>query len=366
MQTFRCSCGARLFFDNSRCLTCGRELGFLPDAGVIAAIEPKKEGYATPHGDYRKCQNYVDQGVCNWMIPASVAGDFCPACQLNHVIPDLSVPQNRALWAEVEKAKRRLVYTLRRLHLALRSKAEDPQGGVAFDIKADQGSTRVLTGHDDGLITLNLGEADAAEREKTRISMKERYRTLIGHFRHEIGHYYWDRLVRGTESLVRFREIFGDETTDYAGALKRHYASPPPESYADDYITPYAAAHPWEDFAETFAHYLHMEDTLETAHHFGFTGRLPARESVVDITNFELLLAEWTELTVALNALNRSMGLPDAYPFAISPKVQEKLQFVHALVLGAREDVTQNKAADVTPLAPRAPVRASQGRSRRA
>jgi hypothetical protein len=286
------------------------------------------------------------------MIPASVAGDFCQACQLNHVIPDLSLPENRILWAEVEKAKRRLVYTLKRLHLALRSKVEDPEGGVAFDIKADQGSTRVLTGHDDGLITLNLGEADDAEREKMRVSMKERYRTLIGHFRHEIGHYYWDRLVRDGAHLARFRELFGDERADYGEALRRHYASQPSEDYADSFITPYAAAHPWEDFAETFAHYLHLEDTLETGHHFGFTGQLPARESVVDIGDFDLLLAEWTELTIALNALNRSMGLPDAYPFAISPKVREKLEFVHELVRSARDQVTQPKPEDLSPPPP--------------
>src|SRR6202011_5238904 len=35
------------------------------------------------------------------------------------------------------------------------------------------------------------------------------------------------------------------------------------------HVTPYASAHPWEDFAETWAHYFHMVDTLETATAFG-------------------------------------------------------------------------------------------------
>ncbi len=355
MRTFRCLCGARIFFENTRCLTCGRELGFLPDAGELTTLAPSADGtFQTARGVRRKCRNYVEQGVCNWMVAAGAldpavtpdgdASGLCEACGLNHVIPDLSRPDHRALWAEVEKAKRRLVYTLLRLKLTLRSKRDDPENGVAFDIKADEGSDRVLTGHDDGLITLNLAEADAAAREAMRVSMKERYRTLLGHFRHEIGHYYWDRLVRDVPAdLARFRQLFGDETTDYAEALQRHYASKEPYD-AESFVSAYASAHPWEDFAETFAHYLHIEDTLETAQHFGFAGGLPERASVVDIGDFDLLLAEWTELSIALNALNRSMGLPDAYPFAISPRVRDKLAFVHALVRTARERVARSQA----------------------
>ena len=343
MKTFRCLCGNRIFFENTRCLQCGRELGFLPDPLVLVALEPREpDRFATSHGDYRKCANYVEQGVCNWMVPippptgtssAAVPSPFCQACQLNHVIPDLSIPENRALWGEMEKAKRRLIYSLDQLGLPLRSKAEDPEQGLAFDIKADAGATRVLTGHDEGLITLNLAEADDAEREKMRVAMRERYRTLLGHFRHEVGHYYWDRLVRDSPQLSRFRELFGDEREDYGQALQRHYAKKGPQlDYAESYISPYAASHPWEDFAETFAHYLHMEDTLETAHHFGIASELPAGADVTEIRDFALLMRQWAELTIALNALNRSMGLPDAYPFAISGRVNAKLQFVHQLV----------------------------------
>jgi hypothetical protein len=346
MRTFRCTCGARIFFENTRCLSCGRELGFLPDALTMLPLEAKTPGeFLTPGGAYRKCANYAEHGVCNWMVPVPVpmplpipppsasSNVLCQACQLNHVIPDLSQPQNRALWGEVEKGKRRLVYTLNRLKLPLRSKHDDLEHGLAFDIKADTGSNRVLTGHEDGLITLNLAEADPAEREKMRVAMKERYRTMLGHFRHEIGHYYWDRLVRDAGHVARFREVFGDESIPYGEALKRHYSAPPAAEYAESFISAYAAAHPWEDFAETFAHYLHMQDTLETAQDFGLASDLDMRVSVPDVDDFELLMKQWTHLTVALNALNRSMGLPDAYPFAISPRVKNKIEFVHGLVI---------------------------------
>ena len=162
--------------------------------------------------------------------------------------------------------------------------------------------------------------------------MKERYRTLLGHFRHEIGHYYWDRLVRDTPRISSFRDVFGDETTNYEEALSRHYEAESTMGCEDSFISTYAAVHPWEDFAETFAHYLHIEDTLETAQDFGLTLRLGTTANVADVSDFDLLMGQWSEVTVALNALNRSMGLPDAYPFAISPAVQRKIEFVHTVV----------------------------------
>ena len=332
MKTFRCACGARIFFENSQCLTCSRELGFLPDVLALSSLEPATQGtYTTAHGVYAKCANYVNNAVCNWMVRPG-AGRFCQACRLNHVIPDLSDPKNRALWAEVEKAKRRLVYGLDKLGLPIRSKEEDATQGLAFDIKADVGASRVLTGHEDGLITLNVAEADAPEREKVRLAMRERYRTMLGHFRHEIGHYYWDLLVRDKAELSRFRELFGDETADYAQALKRHYAPDAPVPDPDRYISSYAASHPWEDFAETFAHYLHLQDTLETAHELGFVSEPAGASRPASEDDFDALVAEWIALTVAMNALNRSMGQPDAYPFAISKRIQDKLRFVHEIV----------------------------------
>jgi hypothetical protein len=333
MRAFACQCGARIFFDNTRCLSCGFELGFAPDMlDMLAFPTPDADHIETPGGKYRKCANYAHEGVCNWLVRADEAAEFCQACRLNSVIPNLSEPENRILWQEVEHAKRRLVYSLDQLDLPVLTKSEDPVRGLSFDIKQTLGDERVLTGHADGLITLNLIEADAAEREKMRLSMKERYRTLLGHFRHEIGHYYWDRLVADVDGFDAFRELFGDERADYAEALKQHYSKPADPNFADTFISHYAASHPWEDFAETFAHYLHMIDTLETAEAYGFTKAAQGRAA----NEFEPLMVEWYRLTVALNALNRSMGLPDAYPFAIAPPVKEKLRFVHELIHAAR------------------------------
>lgn len=330
MKLFRCECQAQIFFDNTECLSCGKKLGFVPETSELLPLDP--EG-SLELGEARwvKCRNYSEQGVCNWMVSCSTGIDLCQACELNHVIPDLSQPENQALWLEVEKAKRRLVYSLNRLGLAVASKATDPERGLSFDIKAAVGSERILTGHSDGLITLNLEEADPAKRERMRLDMRERYRTLLGHFRHEIGHYYWDRLVNGGPSLFPFRALFGDETTDYQQSLEAHYARSDTQHYADSFISAYAMSHPWEDFAETFAHYLHMVDTLETASQFGFVPEEVKATSPENSAPFEQLLSHWINLTVALNSLNRSMGLPDAYPFAISRNVAEKLRFIHDL-----------------------------------
>lgn len=334
MRTFRCACGARLFFENASCLTCGRELGFVPGSLALTALEPNDDGSfraADGGAALRKCANYVEHGVCNWMVDAAEPESLCLACRLNNVIPDLSDNDRRQQWAQVETAKRRLVYSLLRLGLPVVPKAADAERGLAFDIKTEQPEERVLTGHADGLITLNASEADPVMREKVRVAMNERYRTLLGHFRHEIGHYYWERLIRDRTALEPFRQQFGDEREDYDAALQRHYASDTPAAPPDGFISHYAASHPWEDWAETFAHYLHIVDTLETARQFNMTA-LPSDGNGGPIDDFELLMNEWLDLTVALNALNRSMGLDDAYPFVISPGVRDKLAFAHRIV----------------------------------
>ncbi len=329
MRTFTCACGARIFFENTHCLACKAALGFRPDKLLLVALPDAANGF-------RPCANYVENGVCNWLVPIDAPHTLCLACRLNHTIPNLSEPGNQLLWAEVESAKRRLIYGLFRLGLEVSSKLDDPVRGLSFDIKADVGDERVLTGHSDGLITLNIEEADPAKRERNRLALKERYRTLLGHFRHEIGHYYWDRLVQEGDRLQAFREVFGDERDDYAQALERHYSAPL-EDYHLRYISRYASSHPWEDFAETFAHYLHLRDTLETAQHFGFVANV-APDVAPDTATLSTLLPVWQGLTIALNALNRSMGLPDAYPFALTPQVELKLAFIHELI-SQRADV---------------------------
>jgi hypothetical protein len=205
----------------------------------------------------------------------------------------------------------------------------------------------VLTGHDGGVITVNINEADDVERERMRVSMHEPYRTLLGHFRHEVGHYYWDQLIAGTAEEAGFREMFGDERADYGEALKRHYAEGAPTDWSAHFISAYASMHPWEDWAETWAHYLHILDTLETAYAFGLRVRPglaePADGLKADIRvdpyrleSFDALIGLWLPLSFAVNSLNRSMGHPDLYPFVIPPAVMEKLRFIHGVCLRAR------------------------------
>lgn len=329
-----------MFFDNTQCLSCGLSLGFLPkQQAMVSFASSDSPTFESSHGPLRRCTNYVREGVCNWLLSADESEELCRACRLNHVIPNLEDPKNHALWQEVERAKRRLIYSLDALGLPVLTKTDDAERGLSFDIKQSLPNERVLTGHADGLITLNLDEADAPQREKMRVAMQERYRTLLGHFRHEIGHYYWDRLVADAGRHEAFRALFGDERADYAAALKEHYATAPHRGYAERFISDYAASHPWEDFAETFAHYLHLVDTLETAEQYGFASAAPGH------ADFEALMAEWYTLTIALNALNRSMGQQDAYPFAITPIVKLKLAFVHELVHRARAETRSEAPA---------------------
>jgi hypothetical protein len=203
-----------------------------------------------------------------------------------------------------------------------------------------------MTGHDNGVITLSVAEGDDAEREKRRTTLGEQYRTLVGHFRHELGHYYWDRLVRDGGRLDGFRAVFGDERADYGEALQLHYKQGPSADWNLHSISAYASSHPWEDFAETWAHYLHIVDALETARSYGINVRahfMPdASGAKIDFNPYaapsaERLADAWAPLTVALNAVNRSMGVPDLYPFVLNASVMEKLEFIHALIRDARD-----------------------------
>src|SRR6202012_5403229 len=348
MKLFSCQgCGQLLYFENVLCESCGRALGYLTDLTEISALDPIEGGgwavLAAPGQAYKYCHNY-DAGMCNWMLPADSAEEFCAACRHNRVIPDLSIVGNDALWRRIETAKYRLFYSLLRLRLPLENRADDPEHGLAFDFLADPPESHaagVMTGHNNGLITLAVREADDAGREKARSEMGEPYRTLLGHFRREAGHYFWDRLLENDVArLPACRALFGDERADYAQALKRHYDEGAPAGWQNDYVSMYATMHPWEDFAETWAHYLHIVDTLETAGAFGLRvrprragGRLAA---VIDFDPYRALRMETLvdarlPIEFATNSLNRSMGLTDLYPFVISPKVIEKLGFIHAL-----------------------------------
>ena len=291
------------------------------------------------------------------MLEADDPSPLCIACRLNRTIPNLEDPDNARYWGRIEVAKRRLVSELLALGLPVKSKVdEDAAHGLMFDfLRSPSQGPRVLTGHASGLITLNVEEADDAKREKMRLDMRESYRTLLGHFRHEVGHYYWDRLVADGSWLQPFRVLFGDERADYAAALKANYANGPPADWPDRYISSYASTHPWEDWAETWAHYLHVVDTLGTAQGFGLdAGDIdgiiqPFERSALyapddaGAEHFLALINAWVEMTMVLNELARSMGQPDFYPFVMSKPVVAKLQFVYLVVQDARGDGAARK-----------------------
>lgn len=352
MDLFRCGqCGERLFFENSSCLSCGSEVGFDWSVGRLIAIASAQDGLWQAVGDaarrYRKCVNYESQGVCNSLVHEHSTDGFCVACQLNRTIPDLSVPQNRTLWSKLETAKRRLVFTLFKLGLPLIPKSKDLQRGLAFDFLADPDpqfseGEKVLTGHSQGIITINLAEADDAVREQMRLNLREVYRTVLGHFRHEVGHYFWDLLVRADPQIESVRSVFGDERLDYAEALNAHYSFGAPSDWQLHFVTPYAASHPWEDWAESWAHYLHIVDTLETAHSHGV--QVQEKRKAHNLRDpftldIEEILVDWHALRIVLNSLNRSMGHADAYPFVISAAVANKLRFIHNWIRTRRSSI---------------------------
>jgi hypothetical protein len=349
MRCFRCdSCGMMVFFQNDRCVKCNHTLGFLPDVMDLSALETAADNQwlasspSAPGRAYRKCANTQQFRVCNWMVPENDPNPFCVACRLNEVIPDLTDTKNVVRWTKLELAKRRCIYTFLKLGLPLENATEGGQPSLRFRFLQDRQNAPVKTGHQDGVITVNIAEADEDEREHRRLQLHEPYRTLVGHLRHESGHYYWDRLIANSQYLERFRELFGDETVNYDSALQTYYKEGPPSGWQNRTVTAYASSHPWEDWAETWAHYLHIMDTLETAASFGMSidpdnkaNNGLAKDSPIkfdDWMDFDILLAEWIPLTCALNSINRGMGLSDLYPFVIPTAVLEKLRFIHQVI----------------------------------
>lgn len=346
---FKCqACSQTLFFENVQCEKCGHRLGYIPHGETLAALEAAEQAWAPVHAPaerYRFCAN-AGHNVCNWLIPAAATDELCLACRHNRTIPDISDPVNQARWQKIEFAKHRLFYSLLKLRLPLQTRDEDPQHGLAFDFLAAPATPDqppVMTGHDEGVITLALEEGDSAEREGRRLRLHEPYRTLLGHFRHEIGHHYWDLLIRDAAPLEGFRAVFGDERADYGEALKRHYENGPPADWQTQYISAYASVHPWEDFAETWAHYFHIIDCLETAAAFGMelhpateiADEAPSGETGPD-NGISAIINQWLPLTLAVNSMNRSLGQPDLYPFVFSASAVAKLGFVHDLLQAHR------------------------------
>lgn len=370
-RAYRCRCGRPVFFRNSQCLACGAQLGYeverarlLPlqqapaDTASTDPLGPWQIDGSGPDGPlYWRCANFGNAAGCNWLVPAEADGshaELCAACRLNRTIPNLDVEENREAWRRIELAKRRLVSQLLALKLPVVSGVEgalgaDPDTGLAFDFLQPLPDAPVMTGHASGVITLNIEEADDSTRERVRAQMHEPYRTLLGHLRHEVGHYYWDRLIANTQWLTPFRELFGDERADYAQALKHHYEHGPAPDWAQRCVSAYASTHPWEDWAETWAHYLHMVDTVDTALSFGldaedveltaepFTAADLWDPKAAGADDFLRFVNAWVELTAVLNELSRAMGQHDFYPFVLSRPAVAKLQFIHEVVNAAGE-----------------------------
>ena len=359
MKVFHCKhCDHLVFFENTQCVACGNTLAFLPDEMDMVSLEADGDVLRPPASDraYRLCQNYSDHAVCNWAIPADSEHALCESCRLTTVIPDLTQSGTMEAWRRLEMAKRRVIYTLKNLGLPTKPRAGPGDAGLEFHFLADDPAAPVLTGHASGTITVNIAEADDAERERRRCALGEPYRTLLGHLRHETGHFYWGVLVAGDEArLEAFRQLFGDERADYGEALRRHYETGPRAGWQDQFVSAYATAHPWEDWAETWTHYLHMTDTTEMAAACGVSirpGRAgePAMAAVPETAGtanspFHRLISAWFPLTYVLNNLNRGMGVADAYPFVLSPLAVEKLRFVHDAIVAAP------KAQEPTPAA---------------
>ena len=361
MRIFRCDhCGHPVFFENVQCLHCGSALAFLPDRMFIAAIEPSPDEELDTTGEpflwrrksprhadrqYRMCHNHGTHQACNFAVPAHDPNPLCVSCRQTRILPDLTIAANQERWYRIEVAKRRLYYTLARLGLAPMDPPPDqPTAGPVYEFLADQpGMPPVLTGHRNGVITLNVAEADDDERTRRRMALYEPYRTLLGHLRHESGHYYWDSLIARQDARHdAFREVFGDDSLDYPSALSQHYAfGPQVPQWQTHHVSAYATSHPWEDWAETWAHYLHMVDLMETASAYNTRVVVPgnAPEDAEEVCNpfvgasdFDQLVEQWVPVTLLLNSLNRSLGHSDAYPFALTPGALRKLRFVHDVI----------------------------------
>lgn len=339
MKSFECSvCGQVLFFDNSQCLRCSSELGYEPGSGLLDVVDLD--------GAFRTCANRT-VAACNWLVALDDPEELCVSCRLTTVRPNDLEQDALARFADAETAKRRLLHQLGALGLEIVGKESDAERGVAFEFRSSARES-VTTGHDGGVITLDLSESDDAHRERVRQDLGEPYRTVLGHLRHEIGHYYWPRLVVDAGHTAAFRAVFGDERSSYQAALDEHYGSGDEaiESaggtgdapWVDTHVSEYATMHPWEDWAETFAHYLHIRAGLDTANSFGFVLGEPAltasRDALADDTGVSVgpMVQAWLGTTLVMNAMSRSLGTGNHYPFVLSPTVITKLDFVHQVV----------------------------------
>jgi hypothetical protein len=321
VKAFSCRvCGNALYFENSVCVSCTSKLGFSRGEQAIVPVDEAGRYVDADGGVWHVCRNLNLSG-CTWLT--DVPGGQCFSCSLTRTRPNDEDIAGLREYRVAEEAKRRLVVELDTLGFPIVPRSEDADNGLAFDLLSSAEES-VTTGHDNGVITLDLAESDDAHREKVRVDLDEPYRTMLGHFRHEVGHYIEWQHVRG-DLIETARGLFGNEEESYADAIERHYSEGPPAGWEREYISMYATMHPFEDFAETFAHYMHICDTIETASAHG----LATVASPQSFTSFrDLVVGVWIPLSIALNQINRSMGKAPLYPFVIPAPVLEKLQFV--------------------------------------
>lgn len=328
MERFICSCGAPLSFESSHCIQCELDVGFDPKQLAVVPL--------VQHAGWAYCDNHAF-GVCNWLRPVSNSNTLCMGCQFNRVIPKLTLPQNLTRWAALERAKKRLLYTLMRLDLPLNNGWQSDSKGLLFDFLDDERSqpeaypgTFVTSGFADGVITLNVLEADDVARTAAQVELRERYRTLLGHFRHESGHFFWWLLDRDAGLSSDFARYFGDESVDYSEAMRAYYEDGPCSDWRSQFISAYASSHPMEDWAESWSQYLLIEDGLDTAFAQGLLAGDPRGWSM------DRRIDEWTSLSASLNELSKSLGQSDAYPFFITSPVRDKLAYVDAVATHLR------------------------------
>ena len=309
MKRLQCpTCANEVFFDSLNCVHCstGLVIELADDGGMTVADITTTEPCARRPG-----------WACNW--PAVGAGaPLCTSC----VLVDAGESWSNPLMVPYLSAQRRALYQLTELGVPWVGRSE-----LRFAYRSSTAGHDAVMGHRSGEITLDLDEADPARGELIRATLGEHYRTPLGHIRHELGHFVWLTLVASDATrLAEFREVFGDERTDYAGALDNHYGRADDGSWRSHYASFYASAQPWEDFAESWAQVMHVHDVVETGAAWGVVAR-PA-----DSTDAGAWLTTSITASLAANELARAMGMRDLYPFTLTPGVRAKVEFCWRLV----------------------------------
>ncbi|MEM8500970.1 MAG: putative zinc-binding metallopeptidase [Pseudomonadota bacterium] len=335
MKRFRCRCGQLIFFDSTVCVRCNERLGFNPETLDMCTVNSDADGIwrTEAKSAFKMCKNTIDFQNCNWLVEAEDANTLCKGCRFNRTIPNLAKAENLTRWSKVEAAKKRLLFTIYSLRLPITDGFSDSLNGLFFDFLEDERSDPIMfanthapIGYLNGTVTINVLEADDDFREAVRVQMNEPYRTLLGHLRHESGHFFWGLVEKNETLLSTFRSLFGNDQEDYAAALTRYYSNKADSRWQDEFISQYASSHPLEDWAECWAHYLYIYDAMETVGEY-FSQTPPLQNDT-----FDGWIQAWGEVCIAYNEVNRGSGLGDLYPFVLNPEVVNKLRFVDQVV----------------------------------